>query len=405
MWRLVVYIGLILLALANRAYALEPELWIEDLLQYERGMRELHIDPFVKISEEEFSRTIDELESTLSGKSDSAVILELMALTRRIGDGHTAIRVNSSFRFPLELYFINGSWRVVGVDQEHDEMLGSSIVSIDGHPMDDVADALKPFLQHVDNIQSEEIRLSESLANAELLFALDLLSEEGTATFAYSTRDGQASTTLEAVQNVDGEGLVRFDTQEPTVRRISGPEWEQLWFGLLGDSEATYIRFSGYPTYAEMETFGEELLNYINDNRSSKLVVDFRGNGGGDFFVGLTLAYYLNLADSIDWKSGTFLLTDKYTFSAAVSNAAQFRQILNAKIIGEPTGGNPVGYQDMGTFRLRNSGVVVTYSKRLFRFQEEVTQGIQPDITVEYDWNAYINGVDNILQFVVDTID
>lgn len=85
------------------------------------------------------------------------------------------------------------------------------------------------------------------------------------------------------------------------------------------------------------------------------MVIDFRGNGGGDFFVGLTLAYYLNLADSIDWRSGVYVLTDKYTFSAGVSNAAQYRQILNARIVGEPTGGNPVGYQDMGSFILPNS--------------------------------------------------
>lgn len=100
----------------------------------------------------------------------------------------------------------------------------------------------------------------------------------------------------------------------------------------------------------------------------------------------MTLAYYLNLADSIDWRSGVYVLTDKYTFSAGVSNAAQYRQILNARIVGEPTGGNPVGYQDMGSFILPNSELTVTYSKRLFRFQDTATQGIRPDVLIEYDW-------------------
>jgi C-terminal processing protease CtpA/Prc len=135
------------------------------------------------------------------------------------------------------------------------------------------------------------------------------------------------------------------------------------------------------------------------------LVIDFRGNGGGDFFVGLTLAYYLNLADSIDWRSGVYVLTDKYTFSAGVSNAAQYRQILNARIVGEPTGGNPVGYQDMGSFILPNSELTVTYSKRLFRFQDTATQGIRPDVLIEYDWEAYRNGIDNILEWVVDDLE
>ena len=404
MWRWGISSGLIFLALASETYAIEPELWAEDIRQYEMSLKELHIDLFNAISEEQFTSALNELVSTLSEKSDSEVILELMALTRRIDDGHTAIRANSNIRFPLELYYINRAWKVVGVHEDHADMLGSSLVSIGGHPVNEVAEAIRPFLQNVENAYSEEIRLSESMVNAELLLALDLISEEGSATFGYSNQNGETNVTLNASQNGEGDDFVRYDTSEPVVRRVSELGTDLLWFGLLGDKDAVYIRFAGYPTFEEMEAFGEKLLAYIDSNGSSKLVIDFRGNGGGDFFVGLTLAYYLNLADSIDWKSGVFLLTDKYTFSAAVSNSTQFRQILNAKIVGEPTGGNPVGYQDMGTFKLRNSGLTVTYSKRMFRFQQQATEGIQPDVLVEYDWNAYVNGVDNILKFVVDTI-
>lgn len=404
MWRFVITSCLICAFLANKLYALEPELWAEDIQQYENGLRDLHIDPFSVISEEEFTTSLGELKSSLAEMSDSEVILELMALTHRIGDGHTAIRIGSYDRFPLELYYIDGSWKVIGVHQNHSEMLGLSIVSIDGRLVDEVADALKPYLQHVENIQSEEIRLNEALVNATLLFALGLTGEENTATFVFANQNGEYEVTLDAARNIDGGEIVRYETSQPVVNRVSGPEWGAIWYGTLEDTDAVYVSFSGYPAFEEMMVFGEGLLNYINTNASSKLVVDLRRNGGGDFFVGLVLASYLNLADSIDWQSGVYLLTDKYTFSAAVSNAAQFRQILNATIIGEPTGGNPVGYQDMGTFRLKNSGLVVTYSKRLFRFQDEATEGVQPDIPVEYEWDAFVSGTDNILQFVVDRI-
>jgi hypothetical protein len=402
MWRLALSSVLIYLVLASKAHALEPELWAEDILQYEKDLRDLHIDLFNALNEEEFTSAINELVSTLSEKNDSEVVLELMALTRRIDDGHTAIRANRNGRLPLELYYIDDSWKVVGVHEDHADMLGSSIVSIGGRPVKEVAEAIRPFLQNVENAHSEEIRLSEALSDAELLLALDLISEKGAVAVVYSNQLGETSVTLDASQNAGNGDFVRYDTSEPVVTRVSGSD--SLWFGLLGDKDAIYVRFSSYPAFEEMETFGEELLVYIDSKRSSNLVIDFRGTGGGDLFVGLSLAYYLNLADSIDWKSGVFLLTDKYTFSAAVSNAAQFRQILNATIVGEPTGGNPVGYQDMGSFKLRNSGLTVTYSKRNFRFQQQPTEGIQPDVLVEYDWDAYVNGVDNILKFVVDTI-
>lgn len=153
-----------------------------------------------------------------------------------------------------------------------------------------------------------------------------------------------------------------------------------------------------------MKKFGEEILTHINENGITQLIIDLRNNGGGDFFVGTWLAYYLNLANTINWSEGVFLLTDKVTFSAGTVSAVQFKQILNAKVIGEPTGSNPTGYQDMDSFKLPNSGLTITYSKRNFRFQDSITEGLQPDILIPYNWHSYSNGQDNMLEWVIQSI-
>ena len=49
--------------------------------------------------------------------------------------------------------------------------------------------------------------------------------------------------------------------------------------------------------------------------------------------------------------------------------------------------------------------MTVTYSKRLFRFQDTATQWIRPDVLIEYDWEAYRNGIDNILEWVGDDLE
>jgi hypothetical protein len=127
-----------------------------------------------------------------------------------------------------------------------------------------------------------------------------------------------------------------------------------------------------------------------------------RKNGGGDLYVGTVLAYALNLADSIDWKNGVFVLTSHKTFSAATSNAALFRQLLNAKIVGQPTGSNPNGYQDMDSFILPNSKLVITYSKRLFRLSDQENTALQPDIIVNQKKRDLVDNIDTVLRVLLN---
>ena len=153
-----------------------------------------------------------------------------------------------------------------------------------------------------------------------------------------------------------------------------------------------YVRYiKGWFTITEIKCKGQ-------------LVIDLRNNGGGDLYVGLVLANALNLADPVDWKNGVYVLADKVTFSAAASNTALFRELLNAKIVGEPTGSNPTGYQDMDTFGLPNSKLIVCYSKRLFRIQETASPGVQPDVLLNYDWASFSKGRDNMLEWVINEI-
>ena len=48
--------------------------------------------------------------------------------------------------------------------------------------------------------------------------------------------------------------------------------------------------------------------------------------------------------------------------------------------------------------------MIVTYSKRLFRFQDKVTHGVQPDVLIEYEWNSYSKGIDIMMEWVINDI-
>ncbi len=387
------------------------ENWTKDIDFYKINLEQSHIDLYHTISKADFEKEIQQIKSTLNKKTDTEVILDLMRLTRKIGDGHTAfsLRGVEKHLFPIEIYNVNGQWRVVKVTKEYKSLLGKIVTTIDGKKINDVAENVSKVAQYIENKQSEIIRTGEYMMISELLFGLKLTNNEFNAMFTFlDDTTGETSThSLNAINNNDYYANTEFESFQTLIPEIQKPadsKHDFLWFSPIKTTTGIYIKFESYPSFEDMETFGELVLNYVNENQIKQVVIDLRNNGGGDFFVGVFLAYYLNLADSIDWKSGVYVLTDKVTFSAATSNASQFRQILNAKIIGEPTGSNPTGYQDMGQFTLPNSGMVVTFSKRLFRFQDNITQGVQPDVLIEYDWKSFSTGIDNMMEWVIKDI-
>lgn len=87
-----------------------------------------------------------------------------------------------------------------------------------------------------------------------------------------------------------------------------------------------------------------------------------------------------------------------------MSDAAEYVQLLNAKLVGQPTGGRPSGYQDMGQFRLPNSRLLVTYSKRLFRFKDGHPKALFPDVRINVGIRDYLSGTDKTLDWVLDDI-
>jgi len=384
--------------------------WTIDLEIYKSQLESKHIDLYHTINKQTFDKELSRIKVLSDSASDFEVILELMKLTRRIGDGHTAVSLRhlETHTFPFEVKFIENEWRVVKISHEHKNLLKSSLAAVEGVPIDEVAAKVSEVAQFVENKHSQVVRTGSYLTISELLQALQITKNTNSAEFTFIDLDNKKITvTLEALDEGAAEKTANFvalSISVPEITKPNSPMFDYLWYAPIKSTKAVYIQFNSYPTFEDMQVFGEELVGYITENEIKQVVIDMRNNGGGDLYVGVVLAYALNLADTIDWKQGVYVMTDAVTFSAATSNSALFKQLLNAKIVGQSTGSNPTGYQDMDQFELPNSKLVITYSKRRFELSETVTQGIQPDEFLNYNWKNFSQGNDNMLQWVIKDI-
>lgn len=383
------------------------EAWLADLTIYQSSLEKNHIDLYHSINKDAFDREIQKIIANIPVKSDMEITTDLMCLTRRINDGHTSVSLKnmSTHQFPLEIKLIEDQWCVVKISKEHKNLLNLSLSAIDDVPIAEVSNKISEVAQFVENKYSQVVRTGSYLNISELLYALQIIKKDREAVFTFIDLNNQEKRiTLKALDNESlnqTSDFVYLTYGVPEIKKPNNPMFQYLWFTSINNTQALYLNFESYPTFDDMQVFGEAIVDYISKNQIKQLVVDMRNNGGGDLYVGMVLAYALNLADSIDWKNGVFVLTSNKTFSAGTSNAALFKQLLNAKIVGQPTGSNPNGYQDMDSFTLPNSKLVITYSKRLFRLSPQVNTSLQPDIIINQNRDDLFKGTDSILKELI----
>ena len=382
----------------------EIENWKADLEFYSKNMSEKHIDLYHTISRQSFNEEVTQLKGSLSSLKKNQLLIELMRLTHKIGDGHTSIPLwGANLKsYPIQLNMLNGELYVIKTTKEFKHLLGAKLERINDINAEEIYRLFSQLTPFSENKYSTQVRAAQYIPKAELLNGVGIINDTFQARFIFTLDKELIEQQLEP--SYKNEYTAELTYQNNSIFSISEKLNDNLWFGSLNDKKVVYFKFRRYTSISKMESLGEDLLSFINKNNSNKLIIDLRDNYGGDFFVGLKLAQLLVLADSIDWKSGVYVLIDNATFSAAMSNAAQFSQLLNAKLIGAPTGAKPSGYQDMGQFILPNSNLEVTYSKRLYHFTRDYKDALYPNVHIEVSIDDYISKNDPQLKWILNDI-
>ncbi len=150
------------------------------------------------------------------------------------------------------------------------------------------------------------------------------------------------------------------------------------------------------------EVFAEEIEN---------IVVDLRGNGGGNSWVANEFMKYLEVDEYQSWDSAVrfgwylaknedvsytnqkkeqvfegelYVLTDTWTYSAAMDFCMLIADNDLGTVVGKPSGNLPDSYGDCLFFQMPNSGLKMSISyKKWYRIDEtKAGQPIMPDVEV-----------------------
>lgn len=388
---------------ANTLSTEQQQAWLEDINFYENQVRTKHIEPFHTLAERDFVKLLKELKQDLPLLSEPQVEARLMAITGAIGDGHTNYFMMSGphQHFPLRYKFFNKKLRVIDATKPYQHLIGAELKTINGLTVEALFELITPILPGVDNQFSAKARFEFYLTLHKLLLGLGLLKENAAAQFVFELEGNTLSEQITPVAMSEFAKLSSAFKSHSDKLNMLNIGMPGISLGLLKDKRIAYFDFNAYPSFEQVIAECKALQKQLMAAKSTYLIIDFRGNGGGSFYTGLAFSSCLLPMDQFDWKTGVFVLTDEHTFSAAMSNTVQFKQILNARIFGTPTGGDPNQFSESHRFFLPNSKRKLSVSKRYYPFLFDDTDAVYPDVIVETSWLDYQQGKDPVLSTVL----
>ncbi|WP_126798402.1 S41 family peptidase [Aliidiomarina soli] len=372
--------------------------WADDIDFYVEQVKTKHLNPFHTLSEEEFDQRIATLKTELDTLSEIQIETRLMGITSALGDGHSNYFMMSGphRHFPLRFKYFGDELRIIAATEDYEHLLGSELVSINNVPTAGLYEQLKHHLSGVDNQFSEKTSFEFHLTLAKLLAGLGIVADGEEAEFV--TKRGNSFST----HHIEPISMALFgQIESPYQSRTPALAMQDIAMpGIqldIVDETTAYFRFRRYPDLADVLDNCDALQSRLESSNARYLIIDFRGNGGGNFYTGLAFSSCLLPLKQFDWLTGAVLLTDGHTFSAAMSNVVQFKQLFNATVIGEPTGGDPNHFSESYRFELPNSKRKLSLSIRYYPFLEKPTDAVYPEELVTQSWEEYEKGLDVVL--------
>lgn len=412
-------LGLVLLPGAGRAETITDEWvskWRADLAFASDSLPRAHPSFFHSVSRERYRAALDSLGARLPRLAQHEIVVELARIVALVGDGHTRLTFpfdsGAGFfaghsktarpkvpglvfhHYPVRFGLFADTLWVIRADSAHRDLLGGRLVSLGNRSAAEAVAAIEPTIQRDNDSQVRDL-LPTWLVCPEILHARGVVADPERAPIVVERRaGGRATSELSPVPpGSEVRWLEARDPGPPPLReRLPG---RRHWFTRVAGTASFYARYREVQDdeNESVSQFADSLFAAIEAARADRLVLDLRGNVGGDGSLNRPLVQHLIRAERLWRPGGIWALIDRGTFSAAVMLAADLESRTPALLVGEKTGGHPNSYGDSRRVVLPNSGNTVRVSSLYWQLTgpEDGRDGIEPHIPVELrfeDWRA-----------------
>lgn len=375
--------------------------WIADLDFMMKELISKHKNVFHTASRRDLETRVNQLKARIPTLDDRQRTIEFMRLGAAIGDGHTGVHADFAkfFVYPVSVYSFDDGLFVKAAIEQHKDLIGAKVVKIGSLDVADLRTAFLKIIPH-DNTQSFRNAFQQRVTIGEMLQAVRAIDTADEAAFVLE-KDGRRQTKiLRAVRN---ESLRKMKWTQPASAPPK-PLYQQKanlshWNDWIAEHKTLYFKYNRCSDARGFFRLVGGTIGFIKQNEVERFVLDLRDNPGGNSAIFKPLLEFLRQHKELNQKGRLFVIIGRRTFSSGLWNAVEMKTRTKALLIGEATGGKPNHFGEVGTFKLPNSGLTVTYSKK---FHKLLNAGdplsLMPDIPVNFNAADYFAGRDPYLQ-------
>lgn len=309
----------------------------------------------------------------LEGSVD-AFLLSAMRLLALPENGHTRLIPNDAISvLPLRFVSVGRSVQVVGSALGVTAPQGE-LIAVNGASLSEIEAAAKKFL--AGTCQRKRVIGPILLAWPYVLAHLGFSSNGGTTEYRVMDKNGQITNLRLA-----NDHTVPASTLYPRNEHgKADPAWEPETFVETEDWQELGLSILLPSFFALGETALRKAISDAVDRvracSNKTLLIDIRGNTGGDFLLTMPLIDAISESAS----KQVIVLVDKFTFSAAIVFVAILKHRLGnrLKLIGEEMGDGLMFFAEGGSLELPTSGAVVRYSSAFHDWKNGTTDKTTP---------------------------
>jgi hypothetical protein len=394
---------------------LSPEKMQADFIQFRKIIEENQVNLYDYTPKKAMDRLFDNQFARIKDSLPMNEFFKLMTpIIAATGNGHTNIwmpgeywRSGNDKFFPVQIKVVEDKIVAKGSYTETEQLpRGSIIHKINDVPIQEIADEM------IENYYAEGKRIHGKIVGVERRFPMIYVRrfgfpDEYIVTYSLPGEKKKIKKTLVPATEKEVRDIVfsNFDTTELKLEFIDD-EMNAL---------LTVETFIYYDERDYFNNFMDSCFKEIKKNNTSNLIIDTRGNDGGDPYCAAELFSYLEheplpyfreahryarLLEPIpvaenNFKGNLIVLMDSHCFSTNSHFCSLIKYHKLATIVGTPSAGNYrcTNVQDTN---LDNTGIMVYYGNSNYSTAVDMdkTKPIMPDILIQETYDDFMKGRD-----------